>query len=137
MTVFDAHAFDWSHLTSDHAEILEAYFALFRERDPTTIGSGEIVRWFRDQQRTPPSESLIRTVLAAVDVPRRGGGSDHAPPAKPSLWVSPRPTTRGAARVVVTTVVGAAPSPLDPPGYTRSVAVGGALSVLVTVATSP
>jgi hypothetical protein len=90
MTVFDAHAFDWSHLTSDHAEILEAYFALFRERDPTTIGSGEIVRWFRDQQRTPPSESLIRTVLAAVDVPRRGGGrpsndSRTAPAAAPPL----------------------------------------------------
>ena len=74
MTVFDPHAFDWSRLTDDHAEILEAYFALFRARDPATIGSGEIVRWFRDRQRSPPSESLIRTVLAAVDLPRRGGG---------------------------------------------------------------
>jgi|JI10StandDraft_1071094.scaffolds.fasta_scaffold557260_1 hypothetical protein len=90
MTVFDANAFDWSRLTDDHAEILEAYFALFRERDPGTIGSGEIVRWFRDRQRNPPSESLIRTVLAAVDLPRRGGGrpsndSRAAPTAAPPL----------------------------------------------------
>ncbi|MFO0606846.1 MAG: hypothetical protein U0324_26980 [Polyangiales bacterium] len=90
MTVFDAHAFDWSRLTDDHAEILEAYFALFRERDPATIGSGEIVRWFRERQRNPPSESLIRTVLAAVDLPRRGGGrpsndSRAAPTAAPPL----------------------------------------------------
>ena len=90
MTALDSHAFDWSRLTSDHAEILEAYFALFRERDPTTIGSGEIVRWFRDRQRTSPSESLIRTVLAAVDVPRRSGGrpsndSRAATPAAPPL----------------------------------------------------
>lgn len=70
----ESPAFDWSSLTSDRAEILESYFALFRERDPSTIGSGEIVRWFRERGRTPPSESLIRTVLAAVDVPRRGGG---------------------------------------------------------------
>lgn len=66
--------FDWTSLTNDRAGILEAYFALFRERDPTTIGSGEIVRWFREQGRTAPSESLIRTVLAAVGVPRRGDG---------------------------------------------------------------
>ena len=39
--------FDWGRLTSDRAAILEAYFALFREQEPTTIGSGEIVRWFR------------------------------------------------------------------------------------------
>lgn len=66
--------FDWTSLTGDRAEILEAYFALYRERDPTTIGSGEITRWFREQGRYPPSESLIRTVLAAVGVPRRGDG---------------------------------------------------------------
>ena len=66
--------FEWSQLTRDQSEILEAYFALFREREPTSIGSGEILQWFRDRQRTAPSESLIRTVLAAVDVPRRGGG---------------------------------------------------------------
>ncbi|MDX2088190.1 MAG: hypothetical protein SFX73_10075 [Kofleriaceae bacterium] len=66
--------FDWSRLTSDRAAILEAYFALFREQEPTTIGSGEIVRWFQAQGRTAPSESLIRTVLAAVGVPRRGEG---------------------------------------------------------------
>jgi hypothetical protein len=58
-----------ARLTSDRAAILEAYFALFREQEPTTIGSGEIVRWFRAQGRTAPSESLIRTVLAAVGVP--------------------------------------------------------------------
>jgi len=66
--------FDWGRLTSDRAAILEAYFALFREQEPTTIGSGEIVRWFQAQGRTAPSESLIRTVLAAVGVPRRGEG---------------------------------------------------------------
>ena len=74
MAMPEPTAFNWSHLTNDHAEILEAYFVLFREREPTTIGSGEVVRWFRERGRTPPSESLIRTVLAAVDVPRRGGG---------------------------------------------------------------
>jgi len=74
MAAPDTATYDWSQLTNDRAEILEAYFALFRERDPTTIGSGEIVQWFRDRERTAPSESLIRTVLAAVDVPRRGGG---------------------------------------------------------------
>ncbi len=74
MAVPEAPAFDWSSLTRDRAEILSAYFALFCELEPTAIGSGEIVRWFRDRQRNPPSESLIRTVLAAVDVPRRGGG---------------------------------------------------------------
>lgn len=67
-------AFDRSSLTRDRAEILSAYFALFCELEPTTIGSGEIVRWFRERGRNPPSESFIRTVLAAVDVPRRGGG---------------------------------------------------------------
>jgi hypothetical protein len=66
--------FDWSHVTDDHAEILEAYFALFQQKDPGTIGSGEIVHWFREHGRTTPSESLIRTVLATFDVPRRGGG---------------------------------------------------------------
>ncbi len=66
--------FEWSQLTNDQSEILEAYFARFRERESTSIGSGEILQWFRDRGRTAPSESLIRTVLAAVDVPRRGGG---------------------------------------------------------------
>jgi len=74
MAVPKSPAFDWSSLTRDRAEILSAYFALFCELDPVSIGSGEIVQWFRTQGRTPPSESLIRTVLAAVDVPRRGGG---------------------------------------------------------------
>lgn len=74
MAAPDTAAYDWSQLTEDRAEILEAYFALFRQREPTTIGSGEIVRWFRAQGRTAPSESLIRTVLADVEVPRRGGG---------------------------------------------------------------
>ena len=70
----ESPVFDWSSLTRDRAEILSAYFALFCEQDPESIGSGEVVRWFRAQGRTPPSESLIRTVLAAVGVPRRGGG---------------------------------------------------------------
>jgi hypothetical protein len=74
MSATEPLPFDWSSLTSDRASILEAYFALFREHDPTTIGSGEIIRWFRLQDRTAPSESLIRTVLAAVGVPRRGEG---------------------------------------------------------------
>lgn len=74
MTEAALSPFDWSGLTRDRAEILAAYFALFCEQDPVTIGSGEIVRWFRAQGRNPPSESLIRTVLAAVDLPRRGGG---------------------------------------------------------------
>jgi hypothetical protein len=74
MVLPESPAFDWSHVTDDHAEILEAYFALFRERDPITIGSGEIVRWFREHGRVMPSESLVRTVLAAFDVPRRSGG---------------------------------------------------------------
>lgn len=74
MSGTDNILFDWRSLTSDRASILEAYFALFRERDPTTIGSGEIVQWFRAQGRNAPSESLIRTVLAAVGVPRRGEG---------------------------------------------------------------
>jgi hypothetical protein len=57
---------DWNHLTDNHAAILEAYFALYQQRDPATIGSGEILRWFREQRRPAPSEALIRTVLAAV-----------------------------------------------------------------------
>ena len=74
MAAPDTAAYDWSQLTSDRAEILEAYFALYQEREATSIGSGEITQWFRARQRTAPSESLIRTVLAAVDLPRRGGG---------------------------------------------------------------
>ena len=74
MAVPESPAFDWSSLTRDRAEILSAYFALFCELDPASIGSGEIVRWFHEQGRNPPSESLIRTVLAAVGVPRRSGG---------------------------------------------------------------
>jgi len=90
MTVFDSQAFDWSSLTRDRAEILSAYFALFCELEPTAIGSGEIVRWFRERGRNPPSESLIRTVLSAVDLPRRSGGrpsndSRAAPTAAPPL----------------------------------------------------
>lgn len=90
-------SFEWSQLTSDQSEILEAYFALFREREPTSIGSGEILQWFRDHGRTTPSESLVRTVLAAVGVPRRGGGrpsneSRTAPVAAPPLPVV-RPQT--------------------------------------------
>ena len=84
---------DWSHLTDLHAAILEAYFSLYQERDPTTIGSGEILHWFRAHGRTEPSESLVRTVLAAVEVPRRGGGrpanrpeeADRASPFLPSV----------------------------------------------------
>lgn len=92
--------FEWSQLTSDQSEILEAYFALFREREPTSIGSGEILQWFRDRQRTAPSESLIRTVLAAVDVPRRGGGrpsneSRAATTASPPLTTVRPQTPRG------------------------------------------
>nr|MBK7069854.1 hypothetical protein [Deltaproteobacteria bacterium] len=66
--------FEWSQLTNDQSEILEAYFALFRGAEPTSIGSGEILSGsaIADARRSP--ESLVRTVLAAVDVPRRGGG---------------------------------------------------------------
>lgn len=91
-------SFDWDHLTDHHAAILEAYFALFQTRDPTTIGSGEIVRWFREHDRTAPSEALIRTVLAAVAAPRRGGGRpaleprDLASPPLPAVrTLPPRP----------------------------------------------
>ena len=81
---------DWDHLTDNHAAILEAYFALYPTRDPSTIGSGEILRWFRDRDRTAPSEALIRTVLAAIEAPRRSGGrpsneSRAATPATPPL----------------------------------------------------
>lgn len=93
-------AIDWDHLTDNHAAILEAYFALYPVRDPDTIGSGEILQWFRERERTPPSEALIRTVLAAIQAPRRGGGrpsndSRAATPAAPPLPVvraqAPRP----------------------------------------------
>jgi len=91
--------FEWSQLTSDQSEILEAYFALFREREPTSIGSGEILQWFRDRQRTAPSESLVRTVLAAVDLPRRGGGrpsnESRAATASPPLTAVRPQTPRG------------------------------------------
>ncbi len=65
---------DWSILTEDRAAILESYFSLFQTQDPSTIGSGEIVHWFREHKRTAPSESLIRTVLGALQLPRRGNG---------------------------------------------------------------
>lgn len=95
----EPHPFDWSSLTRDRAEILSAYFALFCEQDPATIGSGEIVRWFRAQGRYAPSESLIRTVLAAVDLPRRSGGrpsneSRAAPQAAPLLTRGREPIPR-------------------------------------------
>jgi len=67
-------ALAWDHLTDNHAAILEAYFSLYQTREPTTIGSGEILRWFGEHERTGPSEALIRTVLAEIDAPRRGGG---------------------------------------------------------------
>ena len=92
-----ATAFDWDHLTDHHASILEAYFALYQERDPATIGSGEILRWFRERA---PSEALIRTVLAAVQAPRRGGG-------RPAL------TTRADASPPLSTVRTNAPRPRD------------------------
>ena len=69
-----AAALAWDHLTDNHAAILEAYFSLYQEREPTTIGSGEILGWFRDRQRNAPSEALIRTVLADIAAPRRGSG---------------------------------------------------------------
>lgn len=93
-----ATAFDWDHLTDHHASILEAYFALYQERDPRTIGSGEILRWFRERERNAPSEALIRTVLAAVQAPRRGGGrpaqasrTDDSPPLSTVRTDAPRP----------------------------------------------
>ena len=52
MALPETPTFDWSRLTDDSAEILESYFALFRERDPATIGSGEVVRWFRERQNS-------------------------------------------------------------------------------------
>ena len=67
-------ALHWNHMTDTRAEILEAYFSLYRTREPTTIGSGEILHWFRERQRTAPSEALIRTLLAEIQAPRRGGG---------------------------------------------------------------
>ena len=69
-----AAALAWDHLTDNHAAILEAYFSLYQTREPTTIGSGEILRWFGEHNRTGPSEALIRTVLAEIQAPRRGGG---------------------------------------------------------------
>jgi hypothetical protein len=75
---------DWTRLTDLEAGILEAYFSLFQEREPSTIGSGEILRWFRAKGRIQPSEAAVRTVLAAVHAPRRRGGrpsnDSHAPP---------------------------------------------------------
>ena len=67
-------AIDWNHVTDNQAAILEAYFSLYQTREPTTIGSGEILRWFRERDRNPPSEALIRTLLADIEAPRRGGG---------------------------------------------------------------
>jgi hypothetical protein len=93
MPATDPLPFDWSSLTSDCASILVAYFALFREHDPTTIGSGEIIRWFRQQDRTAPSESLLRTVLTAVGVPRRGEGRPPPRVARPS---APPPFASGS-----------------------------------------
>ena len=39
-------ALAWDHLTDNDAAILEACFSLYQTREPTTIGSGEILRWF-------------------------------------------------------------------------------------------
>ena len=69
-----APALDWIHVNDNHAAILEAYFSLYQVREPTTIGSGEILRWFRERERNAPSEALIRTLLADIQAPRRGGG---------------------------------------------------------------
>ncbi len=75
----DEASVDWSMiLTDDRAAILESYFSLFQTQDPKTIGSGDVVRWFREHQRTAPSESLIRTVLGVLQLPRRGTGRPAA-----------------------------------------------------------
>lgn len=74
MSPAKAAPLDWNHVTDNHAAILEAYFSLYQTREPTTIGSGEILRWFRERERTAPSDALIRTVLADIQAPRRGGG---------------------------------------------------------------
>ncbi len=92
-------AIHWDHVTDNHAAILEVYFSLYQERDATTIGSGELLRWFAERGRTAPSEALIRTVLADVQAPRRGGGRPaHAtapvetrPPLLPVPIVRPQP----------------------------------------------
>lgn len=81
--------FDWDHLTDLQASILEAYFSLYQGRDPTALGSQEILQWFRERDRTAPSESLIRTVLAAAQAPRRSVGrpsnESRAPAGAPLL----------------------------------------------------
>jgi len=88
---------DWSNLTELHAAILEAYFALYQERDPTTIGSAEILHWFRKRGRTEPSESLVRTVLSAIELPRRGGGRPAHVPREPDQSSPPLPSVRAEA----------------------------------------
>lgn len=76
---------DWAHFTGNHAEIMEAYFSLLQEREATTIGTGEIVQWMRARRRTPPSESLIRTVLGHAQVPRRSDGRPSLDSRQPPL----------------------------------------------------
>ena len=72
-------------MTDHHAAILTAHFPLWQTREPSTIGSGEILRWFREHDRNPPSEALIRTFLADIEAPlptfaRRSPGSGAPPP---------------------------------------------------------
>ncbi len=78
-------ALDWNHLTDHPTVVLEAYFSLWQTREPSTIGSGEILRWFREHDRNPLSEVLIRTLLADTEAPlptfaRRSPGSGAPPP---------------------------------------------------------
>ena len=101
-----APALDWNHVTDNNAAILEAYFSLYQTREPTTIGSGEILRWFREHERNAPSEALIRTLLADIQAPRRGGGRpahdtapvETLPPLLPAVRRDPPPPRRSPPR---------------------------------------
>ena len=107
-------ALHWNHMTDTRAEILEAYFSLYQTREPTTIGSGEILHWFRERQRTAPSEALIRTLLAEIQAPRRGGGRpahdtapvETLPPFLPAVRRDPLSCDNYSCRSATTTPAG-------------------------------
>lgn len=92
--------FEWSQLTSDQSEILEAYFALSQEREPTSIGSGEILQWFRDRLldvnyigcRLTPATRRRSALQREQRGHHRVPPSDHRAPADP-------PRTHVTARV--------------------------------------
>ena len=88
MTNPKSSAIDWEHLTDNHAAILEAYFALYQQRDPATIGSGAHAA----MRRKPTAKYVMATVLRAPHLRERDSITRRRPSQRSSALPSSRPT---------------------------------------------